>query len=207
MIKTSVVTSATGEPITTAEIRSHLRISSTLEDTYLDSLEIVARQRAESITGRKLMPQTHKVYFDMWPDGYCFEMPYTPMQSVPTTGIVYKDSTGNSTTFGSTKWDTDIVSEPGRVCLRNGSDWDGDTLYDINPISIEFKCGYSTGGSTSLGADERGAVQEAIKQAMKLMIGHWYEQREDTNVRYEVYTIPLASEQLLAQYKVFNFTS
>ncbi len=208
MIKTTVVTSATGEPVTTAEILDHLRISTTDENDLLDALEIAARQRAESMTGRRLMPQTIKTYRNQWPGSGCAALPFAaPLQSIPTTGVVYKMSTGNSTTFSSTAWIADVVGEPGSLCLEYNSDWPSDTLHNVNPISIEYKVGYSTAGASTDGTVERGAVPQGIKLAIKMMVGHWYENREDTHTRFYVNDIPLASRALLSPFKVAQITS
>jgi uncharacterized phiE125 gp8 family phage protein len=197
-MKTVIVTSATGEPITLAEAKEHLRVNTTDNDDYITNLITVARQRVEEITNRKLMPQTWKVYYDAWPssgDNYDhIDLPYPPLSTVPSTGIVYTNSDGDSTTFSSTAWASDTVSEPGRVVLEYDDDWPTETLHNRNPIAIEFQCGYS--GST--------AVPERIKQAIKIILAELYEQREISVVGQSVYTNSIV-ENLLSDYRVFTF--
>ena len=202
-MKTVVVTSATGEPITLEDVKNHLRLElgETDEDDLLNGLIVSARQQVEALTGRKLMPQTWKVYFDSWPEGNKydhFDIPYPPLRSIPSTGLVYTSSTSGSTTLSSTAWASDIVSEPGRLVLDYNDDWPTETLHNNNPIAIEFQCGYSTTNN----------IPETLKLAMKLIIGHGYENRENVTVTpsgMNMQETPWAVKTLLAPYRMFTF--
>jgi uncharacterized phiE125 gp8 family phage protein len=181
------------------EIKLHLRIpeGETAEDALLDGLQDAAIEYVENHTNRKLMTQRWKVYFDDWSTGDSFEIPYPPLQSIPSTGVVYTNSTNDSTTYGSTKWQSDTVSEPGRLVREyEESSWPTTaTLHNKNPIAIEFVCGYTTGSN----------VPQSIKQAMLLIIGDLYENRENSMVGQPITTVPLAAKSLLASYRNFKF--
>lgn len=198
IIETRVVvtTSATAEPVTNAEMRTHLRVTTTGDDTYIGTLITAARQTVESITNRAIMPQTRRMYLDQWPDdeGY-LNIPYPPLRSVASTGFVYKNSTGGSATFSSTAWETDTASEPGRLWLKNGESWPSVNLYAVNPIQITFSCGYTTSSK----------VPAAIKHAIKLLAADMYEHREPTVIGQTVQQIPKVVDRLLAPYRVFSF--
>lgn len=203
-MKTVVVTSATGEPLTLEDVKSQLRLElgQTDEDEFLQDLITAARQHIENITGRKLMPQTWRVYFDAWPSGKknydSFEIPYPPLRSIPSTGLVYTDSTGGSTTFSSTAWASDTVSEPGRLVLDYNDDWPTVTLHNNNPIAIDFNCGYSTAT----------AVPGAIKRAIKMLVGHYYENRESVTVipsGMKIEETPSAVKTILTHYREYRF--
>jgi uncharacterized phiE125 gp8 family phage protein len=203
-MKTVVVTSATGEPITLEDVKSQLRLElgQTNEDEFLEGLITAARQHVENITGRKLMPQTWTVYYDAWPSGKdnydTIEIPYPPLRSIPSTGLVYTDSTSGSTTLSSTAWAADTVSEPGRLVLDYNDDWPTVTLHNNNPIAIEFNCGYSTAAT----------IPGTIKQAVKMLIGHYYENRESvtgTPSGMKIEETPWAVKTLLAPYREYRF--
>jgi uncharacterized phiE125 gp8 family phage protein len=53
--------------------------------------------------------------------------------------------------------------------------------------------------------DDAEDVPQAIRQAMMLMIGHWYENREDTLGVGNIQRIPQGSEYLLWPYRVLKF--
>jgi len=195
-MKTSLVTGPTASPITLEEIKNHLRITvgETFDDELLKSYRSAAVELAENITNRKLMTQTWYAYYDDWPDDEYIELPYAPLQSVSSSGILYTNSTSGTTTFGSSAWAYDSVSAPGRIVLENDEDWPTDVLHQNNPIQIKFVCGYSASSN----------VPRSIKNAMLLMIGHWYENREETLVGQTIMKVPMAVNSLLAPYRVFH---
>ena len=204
MIRTSLVTSATGYPVELDNIKTHLRLDLgyTVEDDYLMTLRSAAISKVESITNRKMMKQTHKAYFNDWSAGDYMELPYAPLISIPSSGVTYKNSTGNTTTFVSSEWEADIRSIPGRLALSStaNTDWPTATLHDVNPISIEFTCGYSTVAS---------GVPARLKQAVLMLISHWYEFREPYIVggqfNLSVARVPDAVNSLISDYRVFKF--
>jgi len=192
-------------PITLEEIKDHLNITrgETGQDETLKGLRAASVEMAQNITGRKLMIQKWTVYLDNWPSGNELELPFTPLassgsvagtSSIPTTGIYYTDSTNGSTTLGSTAWSYDAVSEPPRIVLGNDESWPTDILHHNNPIQIRGTYGYSASSE----------IPRSIKHAMLLMIGHWYENRENTIIGagQVVHEIPLGAKSLLEMYRV-----
>ena len=197
--KTVSVTSSTGYALELEEIKDHLYIGKgeTDKDDYLKAIRDVAEDYVKDITGRELLQETNKAYFDNWPTGKKydhFDLPFSPLISVPSSGVVYTDSDGNSTTFSSTAWSVDIASEPGRLVLGYNDDWPSVTLDNNNPISIEFVAGYSTARK----------VPSSIKQAMLLIIGHLYENRETVIIGQGLtpVNVPFAVNTLLANKRV-----
>ena len=166
-MKTQLVTATSSgqTSLLLEDIKNHLRIpvGETDEDDFLIGLHNSAQEYVENYTNRKLLTQSWNVYFDDWPDGDSFEIPYPPLQSIPSTGVVYTNSTNDSTTWGSTKWSYDAVSEPGRLVREyEESSWPTTaTLHNNNPIAIEFVCGYTTASN----------IPQSIRQAMLLIIG------------------------------------
>jgi len=189
-------------PITLEEIKDHLQIErgETGEDETLKGLRSASVEMVQNYTGRKLMTQEWTVYLDDWPSGDFIELPFTPLSSsgIVSTGIKYTNSTSGSTYLGSTAWSKDYVSAPPRIVLENDETWPTDILHNNNPIEIRGEYGYAASSD----------IPQSIKHAMFLMIGHWYENRENT-----VYTggvgqiqeIPSGAKSLLEQYRVAWF--
>ena len=205
-MKTVLVTSATGEPITLNEVKQHLRIStaSTAEgdEEVLNALIKASRERIEDITNRKIMKQTWDCYYDNWPASGIIDIPYTPLISVKSTstGITYKNSDGDTTTLSSTKWLIDSVSEPGKIHLDYSESWPSETLHNVNPVRIRAMVGY---GTTSAGGTT--TIPNQIKLGMKLLIGHWFENRENSIVQQSIQDIPNGTKILLQSLRVFKF--
>ena len=197
MLVTSLVSGATGTAIELEEIKRHLRIplGYTHDDEYLESLLKVAQNWAEEYTNRKLLKQRWKLYLDNWPSGDSINLPYAPLSSAPSTAVRYKDSDSSTVTFASSQWELDTNSIPGRLCLKYNEDWPTATLWNVNPISIEFKCGYGNSSSD---------IPPEFKQAMLLLIGDLYENRENTLIGVVPHTMKVA-EKLIASKRVFKF--
>jgi uncharacterized phiE125 gp8 family phage protein len=139
-MKATIVTPPTGYPVTLAEMKTHLRVDTTSEDGFINSLVMQATNQVENILNRKLVTQTWKYFLDAWPDGNSFELPFGKLQSV--TSVKYKDSAATEYTMASGDYIVDTDSDPGRVVLDYGVSWPSETLLPSNPIYIQFVCGY-----------------------------------------------------------------
>lgn len=147
-------------------------IDSSIDETvvsYLDMLIKAVRKDIEKVLARKLITQTWKYYLDRWPGENYIEIPFPPLQSV--SSVKYTDSAGTITTLTvTTDYLVDSVSEPGRIVLPYCGTWPMDILYPINPVGIEFICGYGDHGED---------VEEPIIQAMLLQVAAMYLNREE----------------------------
>jgi len=193
----SLVTSATGEPLDVEDAKQHLRIEKgeTAENEYIGQLCKVARSVVEDMTNRKCMPQTWKMTFDGWPTGSYVDIPVGPLSSIPSSGITYKLSTGNSTQLGSTAWGYSTQEHTPRVYLEYGQSWPSETLNPIDPVAFECKVGYPSSS----------AVPERMKLAMKMLVSHWYENREPYLVGQTITHVPDAVDRLLYDLRLWEF--
>ena len=184
------------EPISTAEAKLHLRVDGTDEDSLIASLIVAARGDAETITRRALITQTWELVLDAWPAKDWFEIPLPPLQSV--TSIKYTDSDGDEHTFDASNYVVDTDSEPGRVRLVDTADWPTVDLYPLSAIRVQFVAGYGSAGTS---------VPMRIRQAMYLMIGHYYENREAVinSTGANIQTLPMGVSNLLQTYRMFGF--
>ena len=185
------------EPVSTAEVKSHLRLTTTAaeaaayttEDDLLDRLITVSRTQAEQETGRRFITQTLTMYLNSWPDERYIKIPYPTLQSAVVTYRLTDDDDYDETL---STVDTDIASEPGRVVLQPNESWPSGTLYTDRPIKIVFVCGYG------LAAD----VPEGIKSAILLKISDLYENRGEVVIGVSVNRINDAVDSLLRQYRI-----
>jgi len=189
-----LVTPPQVEPVSVDELKTHLRIESTEESEYLDELERAAREYVEGLLGRKLITQVWKVYYSSWPDGNVFEIPYGQLQAV--SSVAYVDTDGESHEVSTDVYDVDTASEPGKVALAYNQSWPSASLYPTNPISIQFTCGYG---------DNRLAVPSILRHAIKLLVGHLYENREATIAGMTIQTVPIGIYDMLYPYRLWRF--
>lgn len=157
----SISTPPTVEPVTLTAAKLHLRVTHNAEDALIAALIVAAREYCEGVTRRALATQTLEAYMARWPARSYMELPRPPLQSV--TSVKYTDSTGAEHTL------TDYIvdTNSGRVWLSDGGSWPGETLAPVNPIKVRYVAGYTN-------------APESLKQAMLLLIGHWFLNREAT---------------------------
>lgn len=190
----TLVTAATAEPVTLVEAKNQIRVDITDDDGYIAGLISVARARAETISRRALITQTWDWVFDAWPRGDTLTVPLPPLQSV--TSITYTDDDGNSDTIASADYIVDTDSEPGRIVLKSSATWPGVTLQEANAITVRFVAGYGDAGND---------VPAEIRQAVLLILGHWYENREDTLAVGNIQKLPMGAEALLWSDRIVKF--
>lgn len=163
----TLVTAPEVEPVSLAEARLHLRSddSVTTDDELITSLIVAARQSVESRTNRALVTQTWDAFYEAFPDDRVLLVPKPTLQSV--TSVKYRDGSNVEQTLASTEYDTDVSSLPGVVSRGYSKTWP--TTYERpQAVTVRFVAGYGLAAS----------VPDAIKAAMKLMMGHWYANRE-----------------------------
>lgn len=185
-MRLKLATPPASEPVSLAEAKEQLRIDHSDEDGFITGLIEAARLYFEEAARRAFITQTWRLSLDEWPDDSDeIELPRPPLQSV--TSVVYTDEDGNATTWSTDDYIVDTDSEPGRIVLASNKNWPGVTLYPANPIQITFVAGYGNDSTD---------VPATYRQGIKLLIGHWYENREAT-VEATVKKIPLAADSLI----------
>jgi hypothetical protein len=59
--------------------------------------------------------------------------------------VKYTDTDDDETTFSSSYYSVDTDDEPGRIVLDYGQSWPSVALSPLNPIEVQFVCGYFAG--------------------------------------------------------------
>lgn len=161
-----IVTQPAVEPLTTAEAKAHLRVDISDEDTLIDAYVAAARSFYEAAIWRSLVTQTLAVRLTQWP--YCeyIQLPRPPIQSI--ISVVYTDSDGASNTMSASDYTVYANGDVGALWLGFGKGWPSATLQPGPSIVITYVAGYGLAA----------AVPEIDKQAIRLLVGHFYENRE-----------------------------
>ena len=165
-----LVTAPTALPLTVEEVKRHLRLIGTGSDAYLVDLIRAAVRMFQEETGVQLVTATYDLTFDsFYPDFYSADSQIVlipaPLQSV--TSITYIDPDGNSQTLPSSDYEAITTIMPGRIRPVSGKSWPA-TKDTANAVTVRFVAGY--------GGPEK--VPEEFKQALRVLIGHWYENAE-----------------------------
>tara|TARA_R100001244_G_C5158264_1_gene130655 strand:+ start:241 stop:819 length:579 start_codon:yes stop_codon:yes gene_type:complete len=175
--------------VTTTECKTHLRVDHSDDDTYIATLQKAATATAEGITNRFFIETTLIQYGDRWEDiTHLFRSP-----GAGITNIKYMTGGVLSAAIASSIYLFDSSVEPPQISLKEGQSWPTDNDDELRTIKVTYKVGYGTAASS---------VPEGIKQAILIMVGDWYENRQSVIVGRVVNLIPKTAEYLLNQYKV-----
>lgn len=190
-----VVIAPTTEPVLLADIKTYLRVDFADDDALISAFIIAAREYCESFQNRAYVTQTLEITLDQFPyrdwhpamNSFPFYPMVTPtyhtsrhknsikllmppIQSV--TSVTYTDSTGLATVVDPTTYIVDTDSEPGRIVPVYGQQWPVVQLQPINGVRVRYVAGYGVAAN----------VPQAVKQAMQLLISHWYQNREAISI-------------------------
>lgn len=180
------------DPILLAEAKAQCRIDTSDEDGLLAGFIIAAREHCEDETGRAFITQTMELKLDFdWPidrcGNDCIVLPRPPHKTGAIESITYIDTNGVEQTLDASQY---LFSE-GDIfgCVRPAYGVTWPIVRDqVDAITVTFVAGYGS---------NPGDVPEPIRQAVRLMIGHFNENREAVSAGQET---PLAVERLLRKY-------
>ena len=156
--------SPTVEPVTLAEAKTHLRITSTDDDTWITAAITAAREDAEAMTRRALITQTWALALDEFPDA----IQLSPARVLGISSVTYYDEDGVQQTLAGTSYDLDNYSEPAWLVPAAGYSWPS-TLEKVNCVIVTYTCGYGASAAS---------VPEPYKMWIKMRVAAMNENRE-----------------------------
>ena len=153
------------EPITTDQASEHVRLDSADDVAYLGALIAVAREYADSITGKVSSESGWLVVAESWDSlgGDTFPLYRSPLVSIESISYYPPDS-ATLTVMDSAAYRAITTTEPGMVQII------GDLPpVDSRPdaIQIAFTAGYP----------EPELAPPILRHAIKMLVAHYYENR------------------------------
>lgn len=201
------IVSAAYFPVTLAEAKAHVHVDHGDEDALISSLIVAATEYCEKVTERSFCESTYRLTLDRFPcglvhdyasasiNGWDIRLPKANLISLDS--IKYDDIDGVEQTLSASVYRVEADETPARVTLAYLGEWP-DVRDHSGAVRIVYKAGYATG--TEL--QQQAAVPQAIKQAIKLLVGHWFENREAYVTGTVATKFDLAVEAILDFYKV-----
>ena len=188
-------TAATSEPIALSEAKLFLKVDTSDDDAFIGTIISSAREYVENFTGYQLLSATYTQYLDKFPNkNTAIELLMNPVSAV--THVKYYDSDNTLQTWNTSNYDTDLKGKPARITLANDATFP--TVYDrTNAVEIKFVAGYASTSATGF--------PKQLLNAMYLIIGHLYENRQDVIVGSIVTEMRKGADSILRQYRIFNF--
>jgi uncharacterized phiE125 gp8 family phage protein len=179
----------TSEPVTVAEAKAHLRVDAANEDTLIASLILTSRLHVETALGLALLTQSWQLLLDRWPPEKDLQLPLRPLQSIDAVRVFPAE--GAATVIDPSDYLADTASVPPRL-IRTGVIWPQPGKA-ANGVEIDFTAGYGASAAD---------VPAPIRQALLLLIAHWYERREPIEVGSPETIVPAVVSDLLEPYRM-----
>lgn len=184
----TLITGPTREPVSLAEARAHCRVDANDEDGLIAGYLLAARQHVETYTRRALLTQTWDQSADDLGSEIVLLRP--PVQSV--TSVKYLDSAGVEQTLAPSQYRL-VKRGTGEfvVVPAYGVTWPAVQAVE-SAVTVRFVAGYLP-----------EAVPEPLRQAILLLVGHWYEHREAVDARGSAAEVPMAFDPLVFPFRAF----
>ena len=207
MITYQVITPPAQEPVLLADAKQHLRVDTTADDLYIEGLITACRFHLEQQYDIALITQTLQLNLDYFPYWWLWRGSSTntyswwadqawytqillrgPVQSIGS--VKYTDPSGNPQTLSSSVYSLDQYSRPGRLCPARNQMWPATAQATVNAVQVQFTTGFGP-ADTDVPGD--------IKAALKMLLGHFYENREEvvTDARVAAIQMPIGVDRIM----------
>lgn len=151
------------EPITLSQAKAWLRVDGNEENALIATLIITAREMVETDTGLILVPRTIRI-FSTPPTTRELELPVSPVASVDD--VTYIDGDGATQTYAATNYEL-LSGRYQSLKLKSDATWPAmSDRRDALRIDV------------TAGTDDRSQWSNVALQAMQMLIGHWFANRE-----------------------------
>jgi len=170
--------------LSTADLKQHLRVTHSVEDTLIGSLRDAACMWVEGYTNSKLHTTEATGYLRGFHRCSFAVGPVTAISSVKyqTTS---SQAAEDLTTMAAGNYYTDFAAQPAVIAFV-----DSPSVYDYShyPVHIAFEYGHAT-------------VPEPMVHAVRLLAAHFYENRQQVITGTISTQIKMGIEALLSQYR------
>lgn len=185
----TLVTAPSWEPITLAQAKRHVQITADdhQHDGELSAFITAAREQFEHETGVICASSTWSLTCDEWPCEY-FEIHARPITAI--SSITYYDTASAQQTLASSVYRLDASYATPQVSLKYDQSWP-DARGHSGDIVVTFTAGYAS----------QAAVPGRVVQALLLLIGHWFDQRNAVNIGNIVNDIPLSYSHMVSGFQ------
>lgn len=215
MLSYKLITPPAVEPVTLAMAKQQCRVDFADDDALFGVYITAAREYCEKYTRRAFFNQVWELHLDHFPlpqfrhtltpeerhdwpffgsawDYFSIRLPKPTCVSVDS--VTYLDLTGSEITLDPPTYFVDNTCEPARLVPTQNLFWPYTQQYLPGSVRVRYTAG-SFGDGTAV-----NTCPQAIVMAMLLLIGHWYEHREDAS-EANLKSIPMGVNALLGMYK------
>jgi uncharacterized phiE125 gp8 family phage protein len=177
------------EPVSLDEAKAYLRVEHSDDDDVIAALIAGSRIHVEAQTRRALITQSWRICADAWPEDGRLPVRPAPLQSIAAARVY--DTGGTAHDIDTQAFVLDLAAsalafapwalpQPGRIAAG---------------IEIDVMVGYG---------DAATDVPEPLRQAIRLLVVHWYENRGLVTTGADYSPLPSTVAALIAPYRMLS---
>lgn len=187
----------TSLPVTRDEVKDALDISYTDKDELIDGLIAAAVSYLDGwtgILGRALCEQSWRQDYDY----FCWQLRLPMFPVISVDAVKYLDVNGDEREISDASWALRTDSLGAHVAFVKSFSFPNIQPLTDAAVWVEYTCGHEEG-------DDLDPLPAAIKQAILLLIRHWFDNPSAVVIGVTVDNMPFAVEALLAPYRRIRF--
>lgn len=179
-----------------SEVKDHLRVTWSTEDTFINQQLAAAFGICEDYCNLSFVYKQYTMNMEQFPDSETedstsFELPRGNGR-LSVISIKYYDTDDTQQTWALANYVANAAFQTwSRVSLADGISWPAISGRK-QPIEVIYKSGYNDSGQQ---------LPKTIRQAILLMVGNLYENRQDVIVGRIASELPLTAKHLLNPYR------
>ena len=183
----TVILEPSEEPVTLEEAKNHVVAGGNLDDDLIESQIVSAREWIEDYLKQSLITRTFRLSLDCFPLSQKIFLPFPPVSNVQS--ITYLDENGDRQTLGLNKYQLFQSSNPSFLTPAYEEIWPS-TRRTYEAVTVQYVAGYGNASK----------VPNVIKQAMLLIFGQSFHQREEMIPNY-LRDAPMSAKNLLSPFR------
>jgi uncharacterized phiE125 gp8 family phage protein len=184
-----LLTAPAVEPLSLAEAKAFLRVETNDDDDVIAALIAGSRIHVEAQTRRALITQSWRISFDAWPDDGWLPILPAPLQTLNAARVYDFENVAQTldpAAFVLDKGASALIFAPWALPAPGRP---------AAGIELDVTVGYG---------DAAIDVPEALRQAIRLLVAHWYENRGIAAIGQAVAVLPAGVAALIAPYRILS---